>query len=144
MAGERTFLPPLCPGCGKPMGLSRIVPASAGLCGSFKLTAVRTAEFWLTEAKERWVKEPEPWIHKSAPQRCALTEMQGKGIRKQKRPRSLGPPRSWLEAVRPRCSFPWPRLALYPYPQPALCLCRLEAVGAEAYQPRVPGPPSEC
>ena len=67
MAGEHTtLLLPLCPSCGKPMGLSRVVPATAGL-SELQTHGCADCRVWLTEAKERWVKEAEPWIHNPRP-----------------------------------------------------------------------------
>ena len=43
------------------MGLSRIVAATAGLC-ELQTHGCADCHVWLTEAKERWVKEAEPWI----------------------------------------------------------------------------------
>jgi hypothetical protein len=48
MAGERTVLAPMCPSCGKPIGLSRTIPASAGF-RELQTFGCRDCGVWLTE-----------------------------------------------------------------------------------------------
>jgi hypothetical protein len=62
MAGECTTFTQMCPSCGKPMGLSRIVPASVGFC-ELQTYGCKGCRVWVTEAKERRVTEAkEPWV----------------------------------------------------------------------------------
>jgi hypothetical protein len=56
MTGECTTFAQMCPSCGKPMGLSRTVPASAGLC-ELQTYGCKDCRVWVTEAKDRWVSE---------------------------------------------------------------------------------------
>ena len=56
MAGESTTFAKMCPSCGKPMGLSRTVSASVGLC-ELQTYGCKDCRVWVTEAKERWVSE---------------------------------------------------------------------------------------
>ena len=48
------------------MGLSRIVPATAGLC-ELQTYGCPDCRVWLTEEKARWATAAEPWIADPGP-----------------------------------------------------------------------------
>jgi hypothetical protein len=54
MGREQTALAPMCPSCGKPMGLSRTIPASAGF-RELQTFGCRDCGVWVTE---------DPWATK--------------------------------------------------------------------------------
>jgi hypothetical protein len=58
MGGERTAVAPTCPSCGKPMGLSRTINASAGF-RELRTFGCRDCGVWVTEGKNPWVGKRE-------------------------------------------------------------------------------------
>jgi hypothetical protein len=54
------------------MGVSRIVPASAGLC-ELHTYGCKTCRVWVTEAKERWAEAKEPWYDPRDPAAASVS-----------------------------------------------------------------------
>ncbi len=58
MVGGQTALEPMCPSCGKPMGLSRTIPASAGF-RELRTFGCRSCGVWVTEGEDPWATKRE-------------------------------------------------------------------------------------
>jgi hypothetical protein len=58
MGGDQTAMVPRCPSCGRLMGLSRTIPASAGF-RELQTFGCRDCGVWVTQGKDPWVGKRE-------------------------------------------------------------------------------------